>query len=114
MTLGSNENCNYVECPICLEEMNKSDHNVVGLNIDGCNHFFHRHCIESCIRVTPKCPVCRKSIEEPRGQSPSGTLLVEVSPDICLGFDNQSTRSFVLTYSMHGGIQKCYHPNPGK
>lgn len=114
MTWDSNENFNYAECPICLEEMNMSDHNVVGLNIDGCNHCFHRHCIESCIQVTPRCPVCRKGIVEPRGQSPSGSLLVKASTEICLGFENQSTRSFVLTYSMRGGIQKCYHPNPGK
>jgi len=103
---------NEEQCVICLEQM-KHGERIARFKIDICNHTFHRGCIESALLRMPKCPICRTYIKEPQGCSPSGTLTTTVVESACSSFEHESTRSFVLTYSMQAGIQKCYHPNPG-
>ena len=44
---------NFMECPICLDNMCKKD-----ILFGSCGHCFHRDCILSM--GTNKCPVCRK------------------------------------------------------
>lgn len=46
------------ECTICFEFMTKNT--VVGKL--SCGHYFHFHCVDRWIRLTPSCPVCRKKM----------------------------------------------------
>nr|XP_043633630.1 RING-H2 finger protein ATL70-like [Erigeron canadensis] len=45
-------------CSICLADYKPSD--VVRL-LPKCSHFFHRHCVDTWLKVHPSCPVCRDS-----------------------------------------------------
>ena len=47
-----------MECPICLENINKSDSNFTITN--PCNHFYHFDCIDSWTKLSSStCPKCR-------------------------------------------------------
>jgi len=101
------------KCAICLEDM-KEKQKIVCLNVKDCNHTFHQKCIDACLKITPKCPICRKYTTAPQGKSPSGTLDVSVSTDLCSSYESTTTQTIVLKYSMQSGIQKTYHENSGK
>lgn len=75
-----------------------------------CNHIFHERCILQALLHKPECPVCRKSIGEPVGKCPSGTMTTTITPDRCSGFQEDS---IVITYEIPAGKQMSYHCNPG-
>jgi hypothetical protein len=43
------------ECSICFEEQ----HNISGIQLSQCRHFFHQHCITRWFQNNPSCPLCR-------------------------------------------------------
>lgn len=49
---------NYIECPICLEDLNTE---VVELK---CHHLFHLNCIQNWSKKNKllTCPMCRKNV----------------------------------------------------
>jgi len=99
------------DCTICLSPLADHQHLV---HLAGCRHIFHQECIESALRVTPRCPVCRKwSSGTARGHSPSGDLIITRTPVQCEGFGD-TARSIALTYNLPSGVQKAYHINPGR
>lgn len=94
------------ECAICFDAFKKRK--CVALR--ACNHVFHGDCIEQAFGAKPQCPVCRKSIGEPRGKSPSGQMIISKSPIKCSGYRESS---IVITYSIPAARQMGYHDNPG-
>jgi len=43
------------ECTICLDKIKNTDKKVLS-----CNHIFHKNCVNTWLRETPNCPLCRK------------------------------------------------------
>jgi len=56
------KNLDLGTCSICLEETCASD-TVGGLR---CGHAFHQGCVETWLRRSPSCPVCRTNVAMPR------------------------------------------------
>ena len=76
-----------------------------------CGHEFHRTCLQEALQHAKKCPLCRIPVGVPRGTMPSGAMHVFHSTSTtCQGYD---PGAFILHYSMNGGTQQPYHPNPG-
>tara|TARA_B110000495_G_C23008141_1_gene595918 strand:+ start:1243 stop:1854 length:612 start_codon:yes stop_codon:yes gene_type:complete len=44
------------ECSICLDKIKNTDKKVLS-----CNHIFHRNCVDTWLRETPNCPLCRRN-----------------------------------------------------
>ena len=101
--------CPADECPICLDDMVCQ---VVKLNV--CTHRFHQACLEQVTSSTDdaQCPVCRCPTKEPKGESPSGSMYVSFSTEDCGGVP-PGLGNISILYSISGGIQKAYDPNPG-
>jgi deltex-like protein len=97
------------ECPICMEAL---DTFLVKVTV--CGHIYHRECIENSLKVSSRCPICRRSIKNPQGQSPSGSMTISstgLSFLRCKGFEDDET--IVIEYDIPCGYQKAYHPSPG-
>mmetsp|Transcript_11672 Transcript_11672/g.25348 ORF Transcript_11672/g.25348 Transcript_11672/m.25348 type:complete len:541 (+) Transcript_11672:101-1723(+) len=78
-----------------------------------CKHAFHQCCLErGGLRGCNRCPVCGASYGEPRGNSPSGTMSIDLENSVCPGF--APAKTIKLRYRIPSGIQKAYHPNPGR
>ena len=45
-----------MECPICFDPCDK------GIVTPCCHKQFHAECFESCMKVSPTCPLCRTPI----------------------------------------------------
>jgi len=114
LTLGVPDNaltsppmsCNLDDdCVICMEKLKKR-RKCAALP---CKHVFHKQCLELAFKSKPQCPVCRISVGEAQGKSPSGTMTVFVSPIRCSGFNEDS---ITITYNMPSGTQMSYHDNP--
>ena len=95
------------ECAVCLSALTDT-RSVVSL--EGCGHCFCGECIRSALKVTPKCPTCRKSIGEPQGKMPSGSMSISTSTVSCSSYP---PGTIVIRYFISGGIQYSYHDNPG-
>ena len=95
------------ECPICLDPLGPPKSNSCCV-AKACGHRFHVSCLENALKCSPRCPLCRVVLGEPRGASPSGTMTIERPKLVCDGQPMISIR-----YSLKGGIQKEYHENPG-
>jgi deltex-like protein len=86
----------------------------VKFDVTDCSHVFHRHCIESSIRMSKlQCPTCRRPIREVRGFSPSGTMSIYTTREACNGHES-SIGTIIIDYRLPTDIQRQYHPNPGK
>ena len=110
---NSSHSCD-AECVICLSTMDSDDNDdIVKINVTGCNHVFHRGCIEKALQVKPCCPICRRLVSEPRGASPSGRMTITNKMFYCAGFETNSSGAIEIKYEMHSNFQKEYHPNPG-
>ena len=48
------------DCPVCLENMKRGDHNLTWLP---CTHVFHADCVEDWLRSNRTCPNCRSSLD---------------------------------------------------
>jgi deltex len=97
------------ECSICLARLRNRD---TVVSLAECSHQFHQNCIENSSKCARKCPLCRAPIGAPQGKMPSGTMEIEVRPDLtCSG---HSAGTLVITYRIDKGRQKVYHENPGK
>jgi deltex-like protein len=95
------------ECPICLTALSSCK----VASIRRCSHQFHVDCITASLKYSTRCPSCRKSLSDPQGKSPSGTMKVTSSPSItCQGF---SVGAFKINYSLPSAMQHMYHDNPG-
>ena len=98
----------YDECPVCLDPLVPTKTKPCCL-VKACGHRFHLSCIKNAAQCSPRCPVCRECLGEPRGASPSGTMTIERPKKlVCDGVP-----MILIQYKLHGGIQKCYHDNPG-
>ena len=96
------------ECPICLETLS----DVPVARIKSCVHVFHDSCIRGCLEKDSACPLCRAHVGESQGGSPSGTMTIHCTNDICPGFSGAKT--IEMTYHIPGGIQRPYHEDPGQ
>ena len=97
------------DCSICFVSLR--NHGPV-VSLAKCSHQFHSSCIENSMKCARKCPLCRAPIGAPQGKMPSGTMQIEVRPDlICSG---HPAGTFVITYRNIEGRQKVYHENPGE
>lgn len=96
------------ECVICQDNLSTES----SIKLAVCKHSFHLDCIKQALEVSSQCPICRKSVGEPRGKSPSGTMNVSRSSTSCDGY-HPSVGSIVIDYSMKSELQKTYHDNPG-
>jgi len=97
------------DCSVCLEH-----YDATTVAIKGCDHAFHRHCIESCLERELLCPICRVTIGgQPQGRSPSGIMKVRTVRGTGVpGFACQD--KILVEYVVPPGMQQSYHPNPGK
>lgn len=95
------------DCAICQDTL--STQHCAALNV--CNHVFHRKCIERALQSKVLCPICRKAVAAPQGQSPSGSMNVSTSSSRCSGFQEDS---IIIVYKIKEGTQKKYHINPGQ
>ncbi len=114
-TLDNNDNNKDSVCAICLCPMQQ--HELLStINIHNCSHRFHDSCIMEAIKHNSRCPMCRKNIsDEPQGHSPSGSMVINTCEStFCAGFESSSNGTIAISYDLRGGIQKEYHPNPGK
>lgn len=89
------------ECSVCHEPLSRRDASQIIL----CNHVFHRSCILSCLSVAPRCPICRRTVGEPQGPSPSGSMTITCQRQKkCPGFGSATTVTVV--YRIPSGIQE--------
>jgi deltex-like protein len=97
------------ECAICFKKLHS-----IGLVVllRGCSHKFHKTCLEASLNYDPRCPQCRKPITEPRGKSPSGTMIISTQKQPCGGYEDCGSIS--VQYSLPSGTQRSYHENPGQ
>ena len=72
---------------------------------------FHSSCIARSFISSSNCPVCRVTVGEPQGKSPSGTMTVSIVPTPCAG---HSCDTIMITYSIRPGVQMPYHDNPDR
>lgn len=79
----------------------------VSLNI--CSHKFHRGCILQVLERSRACPLCRKLVSRPQGQSPSGLMKVTFLRNRQI----DDISDIVMEYCFPAGVQKAYHDNPG-
>lgn len=94
-------------CRICLDTFS-IDSDVRTLP---CSHNFHNDCIMTAMKHSSTCPNCRTTIHKVQGRMPSGTMRVRIIKSRCTGYD---CATYEITYSFPDGVQKVYHPNPGK
>ncbi|EJK58624.1 hypothetical protein THAOC_21237 [Thalassiosira oceanica] len=92
------------DCVICMDPLRKG--RCVALR--KCGH----SCIARSFLSSSKCPVCRVTVGEPQGKSPSGTMTVSIVPTKCAGCSANDT--IMITYSIRPGVQMPYHDNPGR
>jgi hypothetical protein len=71
--------------------------------LNACHHLLYQSCANQALNRSSTCPICRNIMEEPRGCRPTGTLP-------CEGY---SVSSIILECNISGGIQNCFHDNPG-
>ena len=48
------------KCPICLEKINMDK----DYTVTECGHRFHHSCLSECLKISGKCPICRKELTE--------------------------------------------------
>lgn len=115
-------------CKICLEpivdpkdicsDFSPPNSRVVCLR--RCAHRFHLACIRDAMshQTSLKCPECQTALLSERdigdmvsGNSPSGTM--DISS--CSSVEGHSDcGGKMISYSIHAGVQKQYHPHPGQ
>eukprot|EP00543_Licmophora_paradoxa_P018745 CAMPEP_0202461606 /NCGR_PEP_ID=MMETSP1360-20130828/50092_1 /ASSEMBLY_ACC=CAM_ASM_000848 /TAXON_ID=515479 /ORGANISM="Licmophora paradoxa, Strain CCMP2313" /LENGTH=537 /DNA_ID=CAMNT_0049083719 /DNA_START=66 /DNA_END=1679 /DNA_ORIENTATION=- len=96
------------QCGIC----NCSLVNRQSVILRKCDHTFHLNCIESFLSTSDNCPTCLVRVKEPRGFGPSGSMEITHQHIDCPGYSSCGT--IHINYTLHGGVQKDYHPNPGR
>jgi len=95
------------ECAICLDPLSETS-----VIIHKCSHMFHRKCIDKCLDRELLCPVCRCTVGEPQGKSPSGSMKIKkLKQQGCPGFE--CTDTIQIEYHIPPGTQQSYHGNPG-
>lgn len=52
--------CENIECSICLDVLKKEGEECV--TTYECNHIFHLNCLNSWVRTSPSCPLCRHEL----------------------------------------------------
>lgn len=102
------------ECPICLIEFAEEGGTDVVVQLSCADHFFHRKCILAALETSPRCPICRKQVGGgPQGTCPSGSMGIRHCSQRCRGYESTTTGTIMINYSLHRGVQRSYHPNPG-
>ncbi|XP_078684006.1 uncharacterized protein LOC144917638 [Branchiostoma floridae x Branchiostoma belcheri] len=95
-------------CPICL-----SDFTGAAVTTP-CKHKFCADCLDSAMKVSGQCPVCKSVIGRLKGNQPQGSMTHHtdyLNPGLS-GYESHST--IEIQYYFSGGIQGPEHPNPGK
>ncbi|RCV08191.1 hypothetical protein SETIT_1G306500v2 [Setaria italica] len=54
------------ECAVCLEAFRAGDRRRV---LPGCEHGFHAECVDSWLRKSRRCPICRAVVVAARGKN---------------------------------------------
>ena len=107
-------------CGICFDSFGSSRGPSICLK--ACGHKFHLGCIQEAMRhqTSPKCPECRTMVLPEalipgrlQGNMPSGTMTIQRYPYYsCQGYEGDG--SIAITYRINSGMQKPYHPHPGR
>jgi len=101
------------QCPVCLSSINEGEA-VATCHCDAGTHGFHRHCLQPWLARARSCPQCQKKVGIYQGTQPLETgdyMAVESVPFALAGFQ---CPTLTIRYSIHNGIQKAGHPNPGQ
>lgn len=95
------------DCAVCLDPLDQTS-----VEMHECHHLFHRNCIDNCLNRELLCPVCRRTVGEPQGKSPSGSMKIKnLTQQGCPGF--ACTEVIQIEYQIPPGTQQSYHENPG-
>jgi deltex-like protein len=98
------------DCALCLESLHFGG---PSSTIKTCKHQFHTKCIQDCLKVDRKCPICRGVVGgAPQGLCPSGNMSISLSREHCPGFGRAKT--IRIDYLVPSGAQLSYHENPGQ
>merc|ERR1712228_293117 len=89
------------------------DDTVVGLSNCAYGHYFHAECIQKALDQNSQCPNCKQKYGVIVGHQPNGRMYVTKARQRCVGFKDAAD-SVKMLFEFPGGIQKKFHPNPGK
>lgn len=64
----------FDQCAICLQEWANNDENLKTLP---CFHYFHEKCIDTWLKTTMKCPICRNNVRIDDSESNSDALSLD-------------------------------------
>jgi hypothetical protein len=88
------------DCSICHQALSDRAASQVIL----CNHVFHHNCILYSLNLVPRCPICRRTVGEPQGSSPSGTMTINRLTARVPGFP-RNPAAISITYRIPSGVQ---------
>lgn len=66
------------DCAVCLDAFRAGDRCRV---LPGCEHGFHAECVDSWLRKSRRCPICRAEVVAPGGQGKSAGAVAAVEID---------------------------------
>ncbi|XP_078600812.1 uncharacterized protein LOC144875911 [Branchiostoma floridae x Branchiostoma japonicum] len=94
-------------CPICLCDFTGP------VTTTRCKHEFCTDCLDSALKLSGQCPICKAVIGRLKGNQPPGTMTHRTDYINSLpGYESYST--IEIHYEFRSGIQGPEHPNPGK
>lgn len=98
------------KCMICLDTPRRPK------TLEVCKHTFCGSCIEEYFKKSkPSCPVCGTIYGKLRGTQPrDGKMEDSVKHNVFLPGYEKADGAIVIKYQFPAGIQKAYHPNPGR
>ncbi|XP_078489365.1 uncharacterized protein LOC144746217 [Ciona intestinalis] len=95
------------QCLICLDD-------ITGLKIKTlpCKHRFHEICVNTALKVSNLCPICKQAVGKVEGNQPYGTMRDRIEHYTHLpGYEHYG--AIVINYHFPSGTQGPKHPNPG-
>lgn len=98
------------KCLICLDTCIRPK------TLEICNHVFCTRCIDEYFKKSkPSCPICGTIYGKLRGTQPrDGSMTCRVKHSVYLPGYERAEGTIVIKYMFPSGLQKDYHPNPGK
>ncbi|XP_035682323.1 uncharacterized protein LOC118419824 [Branchiostoma floridae] len=95
-------------CPICLCDFTGP------VTTTRCKHKFCSGCLDSALKVSGQCPVCKAVIGRLKGNQPPGTMTHRIDYLNPLPGYESYRSTIEIYYYFPDGVQGPEHPNPGK